>query len=70
MSSVGRQWTTPTSWQLSQVTIFAAKGDALSIIFGIRKHQEAVAERNGDALSAEAWGDIADTATEILLHSN
>jgi len=32
--------------------------------------QEALADINGDALSAEAWGDIADTATEILLHSN
>jgi hypothetical protein len=32
--------------------------------------QEALAEKDGDAMSAEAWGDIADTATEILLHSN
>ena len=37
MSYVCRQWTTPISWQLSRVTIFAAKGDARSIIFGIRK---------------------------------
>ena len=34
------------------------------------RDREALADSNGDLLSAEAWGDIADTATEILLYSN
>jgi len=29
-------------------------------------NQEAVAERNGDALSAQAWHDIAEAAVQIL----
>jgi hypothetical protein len=34
------------------------------------RDKEAFAEQAGDMLSAEAWGDIAETAEAILLHSN
>ena len=41
-------------------------GGALRYLRG----QQMIAEEAGDALSAEAWGDIADTAEAILLHAN